>query len=235
MSLLSIVQDVCMRVNIPSPSIVAASTDNQILQMMAIATKEGEVLSNRYDWQRTTLETTFTTTAVQLQGTVSTIMPGLKNIINSSMWNRTLRRPIFGPLTAQRYEQLQAANMVGPWTYFIIQGDNFLMFPLPGAGQVVYLEYTSQYFCASSLGVPQPKFLADTDNLLLREDVFKLGMEWRWKKVKGLDYSEDFNEYENMLSDAKATDGSKDVINMGDTRYDIYPGVIVPSGSWPVI
>ncbi|OWT62020.1 hypothetical protein [Candidimonas nitroreducens] len=231
---LSIIQDVCQRVGLPAPNAAAQSTDPLVLQMVALSTKEGEWLSNQYDWQALTLEAHFLTVADQVQGQLSTICPNLKNIINDTMWNRDLRRPVFGPLAAQRYQQLQAMVMQGPWNQFIIQGDNILFFPVPVAGQNIWFQYTTSNWCQSSGGIGQGRFKADTDILLLREDVFKLGCEWRWKKAKGLDYAQDFVDYETILETAKARDGSKDVINMGDVKYDIYPGILVPSGSWPV-
>ncbi|MGG2046774.1 hypothetical protein [Burkholderia gladioli] len=233
MSCLSIVQDVCQRVGLPEPSVAVTSADPMIQQILSLATKEGEWMSDQYDWQALTIETSFTTVAQQVQGQLSTICPNLKNIINDTIWNRDLRRPVFGPLAAQRYEQLQAMVMQGPWNQFIIQGNNLIFFPVPQAGQQCWFEYTTQNWCQSSSGVGQSRFGADTDVLLLREDVFKLGMEWRWKKAKGLDYAQDFVDYETMLQNAKARDGSKDVINMGDVKYDIYPGILIPSGSWP--
>ncbi|MCA8026414.1 hypothetical protein [Burkholderia cepacia] len=233
MSCLSIVQDVCQRVGLAAPSSAVTSPDPMIQQILSLATKEGEWLTDQYDWQVLTVETSFITVAAQVQGQLSTICPNLKNIINDTIWNRDLRRPVFGPLAAQRYEQLQAMVMQGPWNQFIIQGNNLIFFPVPQAGQHCWFEYTTQNWCQSEAGAGQGRFAADTDVLLLREDVFKLGMEWRWKKAKGLDYAQDFVDYETMLQNAKARDGSKDVINMGDVKYDIYPGILIPSGSWP--
>jgi hypothetical protein len=232
MTCLSIIQDVAQRLNIPNPTSAAQSTDPAVLQLVALSTKEGEWLSDQYDWQVLTQEATFTTLATEIQGDVSVICPGLKNIINDTMWNRDLRRPVFGPMTPQRWEQLKAMVMQGPWNQYEIRGNKIRFIPNPTAGQNIYFQYTTQYWCQSSGGVNQSRFLTDTDALLLREDLFKLGMEWRWKKAKGLDYAQDFADYETMLESAKARDGTKDVINMGDVKYDIYPGILVPSGSW---
>jgi hypothetical protein len=74
----------------------------------------------------------------------------------------------------------------------------------------------------------------DSDILLLREDLFKLGVEWRWKKAKGLEYAQEFADYEDFMADCLARDGTKDIVNMGSARYDIFPGILVPSGSWPI-
>lgn len=235
MTCLTIIQDVAQRINLPSPNSAAQSTDPQVVQLVALANKEGEWLSANYDWQELMVETSFVTNASsQVQTTLATTAPGMKKIINNTIWNRDLRRPVYGPMTPQRYQQVQAAVFAGPWNQFIIERGNILFFPIPAAGQHCWFQYITQNFCTSSGGTGQAKFLADSDILLLREDLFKLGVEWRWKKAKGLDYAQDFVDYETMLADAKAQNGSKDTINMGSARYDIYPGVLIPSGSWPI-
>lgn len=233
MTCLTIIQDVAQRVNLPSPTSAAQSADPQVIQLVALANKEGEWLSNK-DWQVLTRETSFVTTAVQLQTTLDVTAPGLKNIINDTIWNRDLRRPVYGPMTAQRYQQVQAAVFAGPWNQFIIQGNDILFFPVPTAGQTCWFQYTTQNWCESSGGTGQARFVMDSDVLLLREDLFKLGVEWRWKKAKGLEYAQEFADYEDFMADALARDGTKDIINMGSARYDIFPGVLVPSGSWPI-
>ena len=233
MTCLTIIQDVAQRVNLPSPTSAAQSADPQVIQLVALANKEGEWQSNK-DWQVLTKETSFVTTAVQLQTTLDVTAPGLKNIINDTIWNRDLRRPVYGPMTAQRYQQVQAAVFAGPWNQFIIQQNQILFFPVPAAGQTCWFQYTTQNWCESAGGTGQARFVMDDDVLLLREDLFKLGVEWRWKKAKGLEYAQEFADYEDFLATAFARDGTKDIINMGSARYDIYPGVLVPSGSWPI-
>lgn len=233
MTCLSIVQDVCQRINIPNPTTAAQSADPAVQQVVALATKEGEWETSEYDWQVLLQEGTFLTLAQEMQVTnIATTYPGFKAILNDVMWNRDLRRPVFGPMTAPRWEQLKAMVMQGPWNQFQIRGNAILFIPFPVAGQNIWFQYKSTAWAQSAAGAPQTRFLADTDNLLLDEATFKLGMEWRWKKAKGFDYAQDFADYEAMLAVTKARDGSKDTINMGDVKYDIYPGILVPSGSW---
>lgn len=233
MTCLSIIQDVMQRVNLPLPSSAAQSSDPQVQQMVALALKEAEWQLGQYDPQVCMLEGTFQTVAAEVQvANIQSTFPGLKEIKNDTMWNRALRRPVFGPMTAARWEQLEAMVMQGPWNQFQIRGNAILFIPVPTAAQAIYFQYKSVNWCQSSTGTPQSRFALDTDTLLLDETVFKLGMEWRWKKAKGLDYAQDFADYEDAFAIVKARDGTKDVINMGDVKYDIYPGILVPSGSW---
>lgn len=233
MTCLSIIQDICQRINLPNPTTAAQSSDPAVQQVVALSTKEGEWQVSEYDWQVLLQEGTFQTVAAETQvANIQSQYPGMKGILNDVMWNRDLRRPVFGPMTAQRWEQLKAMVMQGPWNQFQIRGNAILFIPVPTAGQNIWFQYKSTNWAQSSGGTAQGRFLADNDVLLLDEATFKLGIEWRWKKAKGLDYAQDFADYEQMLQISKARDGTKDVVNMGSTMYDIYPGILVPSGSW---
>lgn len=235
MSMLTMVQTACIRLGLPSPNAVATSTDIQYLQLLALLNEEGSDLSSRTEWQALNREAHFTTLAAEIQGTVDTIMPGLNYIINDTIWNRTIRRPVFGPLGAQYWQQQKAMFTAGPWNQYRVKGNNLVFFPAPAAGQDCYFEYVSKYFATDSTGVTyKSAFTDDSDLCLHNEDIMTLGLIWRWKANKGLDFATDFQKYETRVIDAIGRDGAKPILNMGEARYDIMPVVIVPSGSWSV-
>lgn len=233
MSALSIVREVCKRIGITVPNTATGSADRQIVQLVALLNEEGQELAQRHDWQALVTEATFTTVAAESQGTLSDIAPGLKYIINDTIWNRSLRRPVYGPLTAQKWQQLKAMSMQGPWNQFRIVGNTIKFIPAPVAGQSCYFEYVTKNWCTSSDGATsRDGFTADDDVSLLDEQLLTLGLRWRWKAAKGLEYAEDFNSYERRVLDAIARDGSRDTLNLADQRHDIFPSITIPSGSW---
>lgn len=235
MTALSLVQSVCARVGIPKPTTAVSSTDTQVQQIVELANEEGRELAKRptYGWTKMMREATFTTVATEIQGSVDTIAPGLSLIINDTIWNRDLRRPIFGPLTPQRWQQLKAMNVTGPWNQFRIIGESLKFIPAPTAGQSCYFEYVSAHWCYDpNTAVTGSAFVQDTDLTYLDEELMILGVIWRWKAAKGLPYAEDFNKYERQVIDAIARDGSKDVLNMAGVRYDLMPGITIPAGNW---
>lgn len=233
MTCLAVLQKVCQRVGLNSPTYVIGNTDPQIIQLLAILNEEGEELAQRTAWQALTEEATFATVATEIQGGITTIAPGLKYIINDTIWNRDLRRPVYGPLAAQRWQQLKAMSMQGPFNQFRIRGDDLLMIPAPAASQNCYFEYVSSNWVRDSGSTAsRDEYEVDDDVSYLDESLLVLGTIWRWKAQKGFDYTMDHEKYERRVMDAIARDGSKDVLNMGDTRYDIFPGITVPSGSW---
>lgn len=236
MSLLTLVQKACRSpgIGLPSPSAVATSSDEGVLQIMQLANEEGEELSSRGPWQALQVETTFTTVATTIQGLMTTIAPNLNYIINDTIWDRDLRRPVFGPLTPAWWQQQIAQVMTGPWTQFRVRQGQLLFTPDPPAGDTCAFEYITKAWCNSSTGTAQTAYEADDDVSLLDEDIMRLGIIWRWKQGKGLEYGEDYNKYERRVANALGRDASKPILNLGEVRYDIFPGILVQSGSWPV-
>ena len=233
MSLLTLVQSATRRLGLNVPAAVATSTDPAVLQIMELASEEGQEMAARTNWSFLTQQATFTTVATENQGLITTIAPALKFIINETIWNRTLRRPVFGPLSPQQWQQMEAMVMQGPWNQWRIVGQYLKFIPVPAAGQSCYFEYVSKNWGLANDGVTgKSAYSADSDTALLDENIMVLGLIWRWRAAKGLDFTADLAKYESKVLDAIGRDGSKPILSMGDVRYDIFPGVLVPAGSW---
>ena len=230
---LQIVQSICKRIGIPSPNAALSSADPQIIQVVELCNEEGQELARRTPWTALQNEATYTTLAAEDQGSLAAIAPGLNFIINDTIWNRSLRRPVFGPKSPQSWQQNKAFAINGPWSNFRIKGNHLYMYPTPTAGESCYFEYVSKYWCTDSSGATgRYAWSADDDVSVLDDQIIVLGVVWRWKQMKGFEYSEDFNKYERAVMDAMARDGSKDWLSLTNTKYDVFPGVIVPAGSW---
>jgi hypothetical protein len=230
MTLLTIVQDACDELGINQPSTVIGNADAQVKQLLALSNRGGKVTANRpaSGWQALVQEATFTTVATASQGSVETIAPNYKYIINQTIWNRDERRPVFGPLTPQDWQLLQASPVTGPWDQFRIRGGNILFDPVPKAGQTCAFEYVTKQWCESSGGTGQVKWAADDDVARLDEDLLTLDLIWRWRAAKKLDYSEEFAEFERYYADIVARDGTKPILNGGGGITDFVPGIFVP-------
>ena len=230
---LSIVQTVCGRLGLSQPSIVIGSQDLQITTLLAICNEEGQELAARTNWTDLQTETTFTTLATEDQGALATIAPGMKFIVNDTIWNRSLRRPVYGPRSEQAWQQQKAFSLNGPWSGYRIKNGRISMYPVPVAGQTCAFEYVSANWVANAAGTTfTDVFTADTDTPRQDYQIIQLGVLWRWKKLKGLEYAEDFNAYERRVQDYLARDGGKDWLSTVGARYDIQPVVMVASGSW---
>ncbi len=234
MSLLSMTQQVCRRIGITAPVSVSSSSDPQIIQLMALANEEGQDLSTRYPWQNIRQESTFLTVATEDQGSINTLAgTDFRYILNDIMWNRSLLRPVFGPVQPYEWQNLKARNITGPWAQYIMRGNHVRFIPVPVAGNTIAFEWISKnWVSVTASSTTSSTWTADADTGLLDEEIMTQGMLWRWKAAKGLEYAEDYNKYERLVADQMARDGGKSLLSMEGSNGDIPVGILVPIGSW---
>lgn len=234
MSLLTCVQDACDRIGLPRPSVVIGSSDTQVRQLLGLAQQEGKELARRGPWQELTKETTFTATATTTQS--GAIPSDFDRMIEGTFWNRTQDRRVVGPLSPQKWQMLQTGLYSLVWDAFRIRGTEILMSPAPTAGDTLAFEYVSTKWCENAAGSTQrTAWVADDDVALLDEELITLGLVWRFKKAKGLDYSEEYRSYEQLVERKLSNDGAMGILDLNGDRMDGGGGVydpFIPEGNW---
>lgn len=233
MSLLTLVQTTCNLLAIPAPLTVTGSTDTQVLQLYALANEEGHELARRHDWQAMTAEWTFETVAAAIQP--NAVPPDWDHFLANSFWNRTSIRPVLGPITPQQWQAVQAYPQINSVYISFRERDNaFLMTPTPAANNLIAYEYFSSYWAVAANGDTKAQFTADTDTTVLPERIFELGLRWRFRKSKNLDYAEDFRTYEQEVQKLEARDGGNTKLDItGRNLYNPYGFPNIPVGNFP--
>jgi hypothetical protein len=239
MSLLSIVQAAAPRFGLAIPNTAASSSDQNIQQMVAFANEEGQELAAAHPWQALRYESNFTTLAAENQGKIATIcttanpQAPFQTIVNETIWNRSQRRPIFGPKSPAEWQQLKAQFVQGPWYQYVIRGGSILFTPIATAGQSCYFEYITSAWATNAAGTTGKSVMtADDDVAVLDERLITLGCIWRFQQAKGLDYTISFEKYDSAVKDAQAKDGGAATLNLKGYNTSVYPGTLVPSGNW---
>lgn len=233
MTLLTITQRASRALGLPVPVAVTGSTDINTLQLLELAQEEGEELSRRSDWPALTRQQTFTTTAAAVQA--GALPSDWDRFINDSLFNRTTNRKLIGPLSPQDWQAEQANPSVSVvYDAFRLRGADFLITPTPPAGQTIAFEYVTNQWCQSSGGTAQSAWAADTDTAILAERLFVLGLVWRFRQAKGLEYGEALETYEQEVQKAAGRAPGAGVLSLSTRpllRPVIYPNV--PDGNWP--
>lgn len=238
MTMLTIVQDAVGDIGgMQVPSAVAGSSDATVKQMLYLLNKEGGELSTGascglvHDWATLQTEATFTTVATESQGLITTLAPGFRFLIDETIWNRTSQREHFGPLSPRQWQYRKASSFSGPYPEFRIVGGYLKMNPVPTAGQTVAFEFQSSHWALAQDGTTtKARFTADDDTGRIEERLLTLGLIWRWKKAKGLDYGEDFRTYQMAALNSIGRDGGKPRLRLDGER--IADTVMVPEGAW---
>lgn len=239
-TVLDIVKEFCRRTGISVPASAVSSTDLQVQQIIGLLNEEGQELAARYKWQRLTDLAIFTTVSTESQGDLDGgILPCASNldyIVHNTIWNQTTRLPVWGPMSPQDWAYMRSMNFHAPTSEYRIIGNQLIFVPPPTAGHTCYFEYKTKNWLKSGDGVTgRDSIIADDDAPLLDPQLLTLGLRWRWKQAKGLDYAEDFNVYERRVTDATSRDGTKPTLNLNGScreRYGIQPIVFASSGNW---
>lgn len=243
MNLLQIAQEFCGRAGLDVPTAVAASTDLGIIQIKGLANEVLTDITNRGEsWPMLQKEATFVTVAAESQGAIATIAPyGFKYPIPETIYDRTNKRPLFGPRSASDWQQRKAMLFTGPFYSFRFWQGNIYMQPTPAAGATIAFEYASDMAVQGptsatvSTLIYKKRFTNDADVFLLDEDLLLLGLRWKWKKEKGFAFVTEKQDYEAALAQAMGNDSAAGELNMGgEQSSDIKPGIYVPLGNWPV-
>lgn len=117
----------------------------------------------------------------------------------------------------------------GAWTLI---GNQFTFAPAPsGDGKFAYI--SKEYAVDSASLSPKATFDADTDAFVLPERLLALGLVWRWREGKKLDFSGDQEAFTKAMSEESGKDKGSRVIRKGRSAkfrgtYPAWGGVLGP-------
>lgn len=234
MSLLTLVQKAAGRIGIVRPNVVASATDATTRLLLELAQQEGEELARYGDWRALRKEKTFTTVAAETQ-TDTPIATDWAGFIDQTLWNRSARRRLYGPVDPAEWQAYKAQSTFPVTDTFTLRGALWLMQPTPAAGQMIAYEYRSANWCQSNGAVAQSAWVADTDTGILSERLMGLGLIWRYRQNRRLDWMPDHENYLNEVDADLARDRPRKILDLknGGPPQRV-PGLVVPEGYWNV-
>ena len=217
---LALVQFAADELSLARPTNISdTSSDNTAQKLVRHFTRTCRQLSAEYDWSRLRREKTITTTATEEQ--VSALPTDFLRFVPESMWNRSKRTKVNGPLPPDDWQARKATLVTGTYNNFIIRNNSFLMQPVPGAGQTIAFEYITKYVGINAAATTELlDFTADTDTTYFDDELILLGVVWRYRKAEGLDYSEEFREYGMRRANLIKMDGGRRIVDMNTMKQD---------------
>lgn len=236
MSLLSIISGTdhgaAVLCGLPAPQNIINSLDPNTRLLLRLAQQEGRELARRHDWQALKVDYTFASTASEQQPAFPADFDRL--LPQGELWDRTANLRYAGPVDDMTWGRLKGAavNVAVPG-YWRLLGGRLYLLPAPPAGHTLALPYMSSNWAESNNGTPKDSFTADTDKARIPERLIALGIVWRFKRAKGLDYADDMATYEREVERATARDRGLGPLILGKPRRDLmppytWPGTIIP-------
>lgn len=211
------------------PSGVVSNTEPSVAKFLAFAQTEADITASDFNWRNLNIALTLTgdgtTTLFALPADFERMLQG--QALYSTKYPSI---PLQGPISSQDLLALKALPITPTRPVWRLIGGTLEIWPALANLEVVNGEYRSTNPIVSGDGLTRkPRWTNDSDYTLFPEIILRLGMIWRWKASKGLDYGEDFKTYQ-MERDKKAGhEAGGKIVRMTNT-YDIgseqWPGVI---------
>lgn len=105
--------------------------------------------------------------------------------------------------------------------YWIMLNNQMQFRPAISSGDVAQYYYISKNAVLDENGTTtKAKFDRDNDTFLLDERVLTLGLIWKWRAQKRLEYSEDLANYETLIAQVSGKDKGSKIIRAGTRRWE---------------
>lgn len=119
-------------------------------------------------------------------------------IVNNTIQNMSDNKTIIGNISIQQFQELKL-NQYSDYDIFVRIGENIHFINELPEDTTLSLVYYTKNRVKDSNGALKEDFTQDTDTPIIPCNIIRLGMIWRFKQKSGLDYSEDYNEWEKLV------------------------------------
>jgi hypothetical protein len=237
MTALTVAQRIADEVGIPRPGTLTGTTDQNARRLLAMINASGRRIMRRHDWRVLQKEATFTTVSGYDQGTLTSLASDIDRarIVADTMWNRTQNDQIIGPVTPEEYQDEQSGVSASVVDRYYLRGTHLFLLPSATAGETVAFEYISKYWAQDTNGSGIDIISADTDDLLIDEELVILDACWRYNRAGGFEWEAQQLELEAMLKQAIAVDRPGKRLHLGMSRGLIPGQVRYPDGDWSAL
>lgn len=230
MSLISICQDVAGEVGWPVPQAVASNqTDATAIQMFALARKELEALADK-NWPHLDVDYSFST----IIGQDTYVLPeDARVLMQNSAYDKSQYFGIRGSVGSQEWLVRKYGMLANLWcTTFRVLYNPTLAIQLDTTPQEVRdltISYRSSNLAIAGASISGPlsanegdsipNYMGDSDVPRIPERLVKLGLTWRFRRAKGLDFSAELAEYNATVEGEFAQYKAQADIPVGRSQY----------------
>lgn len=225
MSIFDACKSAATRLNSSSPTSFFGNPDKFASEIADLANETAIDVAKGHDWQALKVEGSLTGDGIKTEFDLPSDFDRLSQDVE--MWAVWLDRP----LCRVRNDNDWFNPVQLSYSWGLIGGKIRFATPIPNASVVKFFYQTRNLFADTS-GNAKPVATVDSDAIRVPERVITLGLIWRWRQMKRLEYSEDMTTAEIALTRAIAHDKTFGVIRPGGVPvYDAqlaYDGVITP-------
>jgi hypothetical protein len=165
---------------------------------------------------------TSTGTAQELNfGKIAYSIPSdFEYFVDKTFWDNKFKWALIGPITAQEKQILRYGVIASsPRNKFYIRLNKIWLDPVPTDSSIIAYDYYSNAPVLKQDATYSSVWTDDNDIYILDEDVFIQGLKWRFLRSKGLDYEEEYQNYELDVQRSISRDGGSRDLSLNSRGY----------------
>ena len=140
---------------------------------------------------------------------------------NNTIYVKDTKEKVIGAITPEQWMRDKYFNIVGTDIRFVIQNGMIRFLNPPAAGLSVVFQYRSNTVVYDAKTLEEkPQLTKNTDIPVFDEYLVKLAVEWIWLKRNGMDYAEEFNEFEREIKKRYGAGLATKDINLSGAVFD---------------
>jgi hypothetical protein len=203
-SILTIAQDAADICAVQRPTNLFSSNIQNDQLFASVVKSTLASLMRRAEWQAITREGVLLTNQGQKEYLIDNIVPDFHSLVNETMYIKDNMRFVVGAITEEKWARLKQFHTPEIDVIFKIQNNKIKFLKDPGCLKL-HFTYKSNAVCYDAqTEEPKSQITANSDIPVFDEYLVKLGIIWRWLKRSGMDYAEEYNEYERELNKSYA-------------------------------
>lgn len=227
MSLSEICKSVLQETGWPTYPSIASNSDGTAQQIFAIANTELKQLSQEKRWPHLEVEYEFLTVPGQAEYPWPEDFDSVSfgGVFEASQYYQVRGGMNFEDWARLRYGKLSSISTMRFRQVYREGVPTMVLSPTPTSVQTLVALYFSKDFARDVDGVSKRKFDQDSDTAKVPEDLVELGVKWRFRRAKGLDFSAELAEYSASINQRFVKySAPADIIIGGNEGYD-YMGI----------
>lgn len=152
------------------------------------------------DWPELVRKASFVTIPCKHYYPLSEVCPSFYSLIPNTIYIKDTKEKLIGAITPDEWMKSKYIANDTLNIKFRIEHGMIKFISLPENPVKIVFQYRAEFVCLDAKTFAEKSTItADSDLPIFDDYLVKLGMLWRWFKRSGLDYSEEYAEYEREV------------------------------------
>ena len=198
-TILEICREVADLAAVKRPDDLFKNNSQQERIFLSVAKSALDSLLRYGDWSELTREGCIITNRGQSRYIIAQQGPDFYSLLNNTIFVKDMHERIIGAITPEQWMRDKYFSAPSTDIKFTLQNGQMIFLTPPPQAKIVF-QYRSNGIVWDFKTFEEKSVLSANDDVpIFDEYLVKLGILWRWLKRSGLDYSEEFNEYEREV------------------------------------